>query len=114
MPLHSLPRTGQGDPMEEVTADTMAFDTIEINNATATKLELPGATITERSMIIVQNFDDSGANIYLGNSDVQATGAHRGLQIQPGAGFVFRVPRDIEIYAITTASTFRVMVLEAF
>ena len=81
-------------------------------NVTATAGVVPLSPLTDRNSMIIRNLSLSDS-IFIGNSDVTATGSTQGWEILPNSFFSLDIKDSIQIYAIApTGITVPIKVLE--
>ena len=108
--LYKLPSTCLGEPTDLLNTEFLGHRVVAVGAAAPVLLN-SGA---RRTRIIVQNYSDSGSIVFLGSSDVAATGSRRGIEIGVSAGIVLDLTNDIELYAIAASGTVNLLVVELF
>ena len=108
--MYKLPNTDLGQPTDLLNIEFLGHRVVSVGASTPVLLN----SGTRRTRIIVQNYSDSASNVYIGSSDVAATGARRGLELPPGGGVILDFTNDIEVYAISASGTIGVLVVESF
>ena len=85
---------------------------LKITNSTVTTTaaKIPLTPLSGRNSMAIEN---RGTNsIYIGNSDVTASGSTQGWEIPVNGGFNLDITDNIEIYAICASGTVDVKILE--
>ena len=77
---------------------------LKVTNMTISDVasKIPAVPLADRNSIIIQN-RDSGEIIFLGESDVQASGVLEGWELSPTSFFSTDITEDIEVYGIAPA-----------
>ena len=108
--LYKLPSTGLGEPTDLLNTEIMAHNIVALNATTPVLLN----SGIRRTRVIVQNYADSASSIYIGSSDVAASGARRGIEIAANSGIILDFTNDIALYGITSTGTVNALVVELF
>lgn len=108
MPGGSIPTDAKGQLSQIMNTTHAKHDVVNVLTSGPVLLNPPGVA---HSKLFIQNFSQNTGTIYIGESDVAATGGRRGVQLTPGQSFDHTVSESIPTYAIATGANCDVHVM---
>ena len=85
---------------------------LKISNETVgtTAVKIPSVPLTDRNSLII--FNKGNETLYIGNSDVETSGAKEGFEIDAGSFFSLDIRDSIEIYGRTASGSVLIKTME--